>query len=121
MLNEQRVSIPELLILQELCQVNFRLGLVDGDMISAGHGHHVHISCLLLLGTQGSLADADRDAVVGNGVSILKRLQVEIFFEIVDHLLKLPVGVGGVLVPRILLHHGGDSSSVSGDLETEDK
>ena len=93
MLYGQRVSIPELLILQELGQVDFSLGLMDGDMISAGHGHHVHISCLLLLGTQGSLANADSDAVVGNRVAILKRLQVEIFFKVVNHLLKFPVGV----------------------------
>ena len=84
-------AIPELLILQELGQVDFSLGLMYGDMISAGHGHHVHISCLLLLGTQGSLANADSDAVVSDGISILKRLQVEIFLEVVDHLLKLPV------------------------------
>ena len=93
MLNELRILIPELLVLQELGQVDFRLGLMDGDMISAGHGHHVHISCLLLLGTKRSLANADRDAVVGNRVAILKRLQVEVFFKVVDHLLKFPVGV----------------------------
>ena len=113
---EQQGAIPELLILQELGQVDFRLGLVDGDMISAGHGHHVHISRLLLLGTQGSLANADSDAVVGDGVAILKRLQVEIFLEIVDHLLELPVGVRGVPGPRLLLHHCRSSSSVSGNL-----
>ena len=105
-----------MLILQELGQVDFSLGLVDGDMISAGHGHHVHISRLLLLGTPGSLANADSDAVVGDGVAILKRLQVEIFFKVVDHLLELPVGVRGVPVPRLLLHHCRSSSPVSSNL-----
>ena len=76
---------------------------------------------ILLLGIQGSLANADSDAVVGDGVSILKRLHVEIFFEVVDHLLKFPVGVRGVPVPRILLHHGGGSSPVSSDLGTKNK
>ena len=62
-----------MLILQELGKVDFCLGLVDGDMISAGHGHHVHISCLLLLGTQGSLADADRQTRL-EGAEINKSL-----------------------------------------------
>ena len=121
MLNELRVLKPELLVLQELGQVDFRLGLMDGDMVSAGHGHHVHISRLLLLGTQGSLSNADSDAIVGDGITILKRLHVEIFLEVVDHLLKFPVGVRRVPVPRLLLHHGGGSSPVSSDLETKNK
>ena len=117
MLNEQQILIPELLILQKLGQVDFSLGLMDGDMISAGHGHHVHVPRLLLLGTQRSLAYADRNAVVGDGIAILKRLHVEIFFKVVDHLLKFPIGVRGVPVPRLLLHHGGGSSPVSSNLE----
>ena len=99
-------SVPELLVLQKLGQVHLGLGLMDGDVVSACHGDDINIFGLLLLQAQRSLTNANCDAIVGDRIPILERLEVEVLLVVVDHLLELPVGVVQVpLAPLLLLHH----------------
>ena len=79
---------------------------MDGDVVSACHGDDINIFGLLLLQAQRSLTDANCDAIVSDRIPILERLEVEILFVVVNHLLELPVGVVQVpLAPLLLLHH----------------
>ena len=86
-----------MLVLKVLGEVHLVLGLVDGDKIPLGDGHHVHLLLLVLLHGHRPLPDADCDLVVGDGVSVLQRVDLQLLLVVLDHRAELPVGVGRVL------------------------
>ena len=92
-----------MLVFKVLCEVDLQFWFVDGNKISVGHGHHVHLLLLVLLGGHGSLPDADSDLVAGDGVTILQWLHFQLVLVVRDHGPELPVGVIGILVPQCLL------------------
>ena len=86
-----------MLVLKVLGEVHLVLGLVDGDKIPLGDGDHVHLLLLVLLHGHRPLPDADCDLVVGDGVPVLQRVDLELLLVVLDHRAELPVGVGRVL------------------------